>query len=72
MGHALNEYAVAVREYEAGNKDEAARRLSLALGSETTLPPVASSIDSLIYVPEPLLPAVLKQMLSEEKKRGRA
>lgn len=65
----LKEYTEAVKEFQKGNRSEAARKLSRALGSETILPVVENSLERIIDNPSPVLSdGILRLMENESRK----
>ncbi len=64
----LKLYSEAIQAYKAGDKERASTLLSQSLGSEKVLPVVQNSLDTLINPSAPLSFAMLRQMLSVERR----
>ena len=65
----LGQFSEAVAAQVKGDRTKASELMSKALGSDTVLPVVADSIDKLVKPSELLGNAMLRQMLSVERKR---
>lgn len=66
----LAKFAEAVELNLKGNRDEAALKMSQALGAEETLPPVYDNIERLVNPPDALADSLLKMMKETPKENG--
>lgn len=67
----LAQFSEAVQEYAKGDRPQATKKLSLALGAKDALPVVKESLDVLINPPGILASGMLRLMLSQERTRKR-
>ena len=68
MKGTLTKFSEAVQAYKIGDKSKAAESLSKAMGSDHTLPVVENNLDRLVNPSEMMGDAMLRIMLSEERK----
>lgn len=70
MTHPIDEYVMAVTEYQSGNKEEAERYLASSLGSKTVTQPIKDNFERLIDKNTTAHKTILPLIVNECRKRG--